>query len=267
MSHQPQPVLEVIDLMVRFKSKGRELTILDGISFVLDKGETLGIVGESGSGKTITALSILGLIPSPPLAHISGKILFNGLNLLDASESQLRKIRGKQIAYIFQEPMTALNPVLTVGDQIVEMIRAHESTGKKEAGKRAIALLDEVGIPSAAQRMKNYPHELSGGMRQRAMIAMALSCNPQVLIADEPTTALDVTIQAQVLELFKELKENRGMSIIFVTHDMGVIAEIADKLLILQQGKKIEAGNLEDVFLNPQHPYTQELLALLAGET
>ena len=263
LSNPIQPILKVMDLSVIFEKDKREIPILDHISFSLEAHKTLGIVGESGSGKTMTALSILNLIPSPPLKKISGSIYFGDLNLVTATPKQMRRVRGRRIAYIFQEPMTALNPVLTIGDQIVEMIRTHEKVSKKEALTRSIDLLNEVGIPSPEHRMKNYPHEMSGGMRQRAMIAMALSCNPEILIADEPTTALDVTIQAQVLELFKSLIASRGMSIIFVTHDLGVIAEIADDILVLQEGKMVEQGSITDIFTSPRHPYTQELLSLL----
>lgn len=259
-------LLSVNNLSVTFEQGDTETLILDNVSFSLEAQKTLGIVGESGSGKTITALSILNLIPSPPLKSISGEILFEGTNLITASKKQLRSVRGKRIAYIFQEPMTALNPVLTIGEQIIEMIKAHKSVSKKEAQRRSISLLSEVGIPSPELRMKNYPHEISGGMRQRAMIAMALCCNPDILIADEPTTALDVTIQAQVLELFKKLIETRGMSIIFVTHDLGVIAEIADHLIVLKSGKIVERGPIHEIFQSPKHPYTQELLRLLSGE-
>ncbi|MBU2511388.1 ABC transporter ATP-binding protein [bacterium] len=264
-SQETKPILEVNDLCVVFKTEAGRATILDKVSFKLQKNKTLGIVGESGSGKTITALSVLNLIPSPPLDSMSGEIRFQGENLLTFTKSQLRKVRGNRIAYIFQEPMTALNPVLTIGDQIVEMIRAHNSISKKEARDKAVHLLTEVGITSPIQRLKNYPHEISGGMRQRAMIAIALSCDPDILIADEPTTALDVTIQAQVLDLFKYLIESRGMSIIFVTHDLGVIAEIADDILVLQAGKTIEYDSIDKVFHDPQHPYTQKLLSLIKG--
>lgn len=258
-----RPLLRVNDLTVKFKSSGEQKTILEDVSFELQKNSTLGIVGESGSGKTITALSILNLIPAPPLESIKGQIYFDDKDLLKCNQSEWQDIRGKRIAYIFQEPMTALNPVLTIGDQITEMVRAHEAISKKDATRKAVTLLEEVGIPSPSQRLKNYPHELSGGMRQRAMIAMALSCNPEILIADEPTTALDVTIQAQVLELFKSLIKSRGMSILFVTHDLSVMAEIADQILVLKNGKVVEYAAIQDVFDTPQHPYTQELLALI----
>ncbi len=256
------PLLQVKNLTVKFKSSGVPKTILEDVSFELQKNTTLGIVGESGSGKTITALSILSLIPTPPLDSIKGQILFENKDLLKCNLSEWQGIRGKRIAYIFQEPMTALNPVLTIGDQITEMVRAHNSIGRKKATQLAATLLEEVGIPSPSERLKNYPHELSGGMRQRAMIAMALSCNPEILIADEPTTALDVTIQAQVLELFKNLMQSRGMSILFVTHDLSVMAEIADYILVLKNGRVVEYAAIQEIFDAPQHPYTQELLSL-----
>jgi ABC-type dipeptide/oligopeptide/nickel transport system ATPase component len=261
------PLLEVVDLSVTFKTAGREIEILNKVSFILGSHKTLGIVGESGSGKTVTALSILNLIPTPPLLRLTGEIRFLGKNLLRYSPSQLQKIRGNRISFIFQEPATALNPVLTIGDQITEMILAHTDLSKRKAKERAIGLLSEVGIPNPSLRMRNYPHEISGGMRQRAMIAMALSCEPDILIADEPTTALDVTIQAQVLELFKGLIEGRGMSVIFMTHDLGVIAEIADDVLVLQHGRVVEKDSIEQVYQHPSHPYTKELLTLLSGGT
>ncbi|MCG8337225.1 MAG: ABC transporter ATP-binding protein [Proteobacteria bacterium] len=257
------PLLRVNNLTVTFKSSGEQKIILDDVSFELKRNSTLGIVGESGSGKTITALSILNLIPTPPLESIKGQIFFENRDLLECNRAEWRGIRGKRIAYIFQEPMTALNPVLTIGDQITEMVRAHESISKKDAIQKAVTLLEEVGIPSPMQRLKNYPHELSGGMRQRAMIAMALSCGPDILIADEPTTALDVTIQAQVLELFKSLIQSRGMSILFVTHDLSVMAEIADHIIVLKNGKVVEYAAIQEIFKTPQHPYTRELLALI----
>jgi dipeptide transport system ATP-binding protein len=265
VNQETEPLLEVVDLSVTFMSSGVVTQILDNVSFQLGCHKTLGILGESGSGKTVTALSILNLITSPPLSGMSGKIFFKGLDLLQCSDADLKKIRGKHIAYIFQEPATALNPVLTIGDQIIEMIQAHMDLNKKNAKVMAIDLLTEVGISSPSLRMKNYPHEISGGMRQRAMIATALSCNPDILIADEPTTALDVTIQAQVLELFKELIDKRGMSIIFMTHDLSVIAEIADDILVLKDGKVVEKDKAEQIFHHPVHPYTKELISLLSG--
>lgn len=260
------PLLEVSGLDVTFRSGGKKHHILRNISFSLESDRTLGIVGESGSGKTVTALSILNLIPSPPLDTLSGEIRFHGENLIELTRSRMRLIRGARISYIYQEPLTALNPVLTIGDQIVEMIRAHTRLGRREAFDKAAGLLDEVGIPSPTHRMRNYPHEMSGGMRQRAMIAMSLCCDPEILIADEPTTALDVTVQAQVLELFKKLIRQRGMSIIFVTHDLSVIAEIADDVLVLKDGEVVEYAPIDDIFHHPVHPYTQELLSLTRGE-
>jgi len=267
MTTQEQSIslLEVKNLDVSFKTEGGVVPILNRISFSLQEQQTLGIVGESGSGKSVTAMSILRLIGRPPLHEMSGKIRYNHTDLLSCSGKQMQKVRGKEIGFIFQEPMTALNPVFTVGDQIEEMIRTHKEVSKKEARIKGIGLLTEVGIPSPKQRMKNYPHELSGGMRQRAMIAMALSCSPKILIADEPTTALDVTVQAQILELFKKLKEEHRMSIIFITHDLGVIAEIADQVLIMHNGTVIESNTVEEIFHYPAHPYTRKLLSLLPG--
>lgn len=261
----PDNLLEVRGLTVTFEAKGRETTILEDIHFSLARNKTLGIVGESGSGKTMTIQSILQLIPMPPLKRMAGEILFQGQNLLALNSREMRKIRGSRIAYIFQEPMSALNPVLTIGEQIREMILAHQRVNRKQADELALELLNEVGIPAPGQRIKSFPHEISGGMRQRAMIAMALSCNPDMLLADEPTTALDVTIQAQVLELFSYLVESRGMSIVFVTHDLGVIAEIADDILVLNQGRVIEYNTIESVFSHPAHPYTKDLLEHARG--
>ena len=237
--------------------------IIDDVSFSAGKGKTLGIVGESGSGKSVTALSILRLIPRPPLAAISGEVLFAGVDLLKLPEKQMRTIRGRQIAFIFQEPMTSLNPVLSVGDQIMEMILLHEKTTTAEARIKAADLLREVGIPGPESRLKSYPHEMSGGMRQRIMIAMALSCNPRVLIADEPTTALDVTVQAQILELFRQIQTERDMAVLFITHDLGVVAEIADEVMVMQQGRIVEYDSVENIFHRPAHPYTRKLLSLL----
>jgi ABC-type dipeptide/oligopeptide/nickel transport system ATPase component len=258
-----EPILEVRNLSVTFTVKGREVSILNDLSFSLGHRETLGMVGNSGSGKSVTALSILKLLPTPPLQKMSGEIRYRGRNLLPLSNRGIRAIRGKEIAFIFQEPMTALNPVLSIGDQIIEMIRAHKGGLKREARDQGIELLREVGMPGPELRMRNYPHELSGGMRQRATIAMALSCTPSILIADEPTTALDVTIQAQILELFRKLKEERQMSILFITHDLGVIAEIADEVLVIHEGRGVESGHVENIFHAPAHPHTQEILSLL----
>jgi ABC-type dipeptide/oligopeptide/nickel transport system ATPase component len=256
-------LLEVKDLQVSFMGPaGRRLEILRGISFALDRQLTVGIVGESGSGKSVLALSLLRLIPKPPLHQMTGSVLFQGQDLMTLSKSDLRKVRGKQVGFVFQEPMTALNPVLSIGQQIVEMICAHEKLSRRAAWQRGVDLLHEVRIPSPELRMRSFAHELSGGMRQRAMIAMALSCSPSLLIADEPTTALDVTIQAQILELMKELQRQRQMSIIFITHDLGVIAEIADQIVVIQDGAVVEQGSSESVFLEPRHQYTRKLLSL-----
>ena len=265
-SNHQNLLLEVKDLSVTFFGKGEsEIKILEDISFSLEEGRILGIVGESGSGKSVTALSLLGLHSSPPLKSISGKAIYQGKDLLQLSNKKMRSIRGKKIAFIFQEPMTALNPVFTIGDQIIETIRSHEKSSKQVAIEKGKALLQEVGLTNPSLRMKNYPHELSGGMRQRAMIAMALSCDPELLIADEPTTALDVTIQAQILELLKEIIKARKMSVIFITHDLGVIAEIADYVLVMKDGKVIEYDSVDNIFHHPTHPYLQELLSLIPG--
>ena len=262
-SNENRMILDVSNLSVVFKNDGRKLSILDDISFQLASGESLGIVGESGSGKSITALSILKLIPSPPLLEMNGRIELLGTDLLRISTEEMRSVRGKKIGIVFQEPMSALNPVLTIGDQIRGVIRAHEPVSAKESRDRTIELLREVGMDDPEMRTRSYPHELSGGMRQRAMIAMALSCSPVILIADEPTTALDVTIQAQILDLLKKLREERRMSLIFISHDLGVIAEIADRLLVMRAGSIVEAGGIQEIFDAPAHGYTRKLLDLL----
>ena len=236
---------------------------VDGVDFHLEPGEVLAIVGESGSGKSVTAQTIIGLTRSPN-SHIEGSVRLRGEELTTLCESQLQKVRGSQIAMIFQDPMTSMNPVYTVGKQIVEAIRAHDAEiGKKEAHGRAIELLDSVGIPDAERRVDAYPHEFSGGMRQRAMIAMGLALEPSVLIADEPTTALDVTIQAQILDLIQDLNRSRGLATILITHDLGVVAEVADRVLVMYGGKVVERGTLDDIFYDPQHPYTWGLLGSL----
>jgi ABC-type dipeptide/oligopeptide/nickel transport system ATPase component len=257
------PLLDVQNLSIDFKLNHQVIPIIKNISFTLNAGETLGIVGESGSGKTVTVQSILRLIPQPPLHRISGKILFQQRDLLQMSKTELRKIRGQRIAYIFQEPMTALNPVLTIGEQIREMLHEHRAIKGAELKDKIIDLLYEVGIPSPEIRINSYPHELSGGMRQRAMIAMALSCDPEILLADEPTTALDVTIQAQVLDLFQQIASERGMAIIFVTHDLSVIAEIANQVLVMKSGKQMDYGDIFNVFDHPTSAYTKQLLAFI----
>nr|WP_055501657.1 ABC transporter ATP-binding protein [Nonomuraea pusilla] len=251
----PEPLLEVRDLRIRF---GR-FTAVDGLSFALGPGEVLGVVGESGSGKSVSMLAVLGLIRTPG-AHVSGNIVFRGRELLGLKDAEMRSVRGREIAMIFQDPMTALTPVYTVGWQIAEQIRAHEKVSVRAARDRAVRLLDEVGIPSPERRVDAYPHEFSGGMRQRAVIAMALSCNPALLIADEPTTALDVTTQAQILDLMRRLRADHGSAIVMITHDMGVVSEIADEVLVMYGGRAVERGARRQVFHTPRHPYTWGLL-------
>jgi oligopeptide/dipeptide ABC transporter ATP-binding protein len=256
-------ILKVTNLKTRFFTRRGVVKAVDGVNFELRYGECLCLVGESGCGKSVTALSILGLIDSPAGKVIGGKARYNNLDLIKCSPEELRRIRGKEIAMIFQDAQSALNPVFTVGDQIVEQIKIHIKMGDSEAKKRAAMLLKEMGIPSAELAMSNYPHQLSGGMRQRAMIAMSLSCDPQILIADEPTTAVDVTIKAQILELFNELKETRKMSLIFITHDLGVVSEIGDRAVIIYAGKDVETAPVSEIIGNPKHPYTVGLLDCL----
>jgi peptide/nickel transport system ATP-binding protein len=256
----PEPLLDVRDLRVRFRTRRGTVTAVDGLSFMVGPGEVLGIVGESGSGKTVSVMSILKLIRDPN-ARVSGTVSFNGRDLLKLTDRELRAVRGRDVAMIFQDPMTALTPVYTVGWHIAEQLRAHDPVSRAEARQRAITLLDEVGIPNPAQRVDNYPHEFSGGMRQRAVIAMALACNPKLLIADEPTTALDVTTQAQILDLMRRLRETHGSSILVITHDMGVVSEIADQVLVMYGGRAIEQGPKAEVFRRPRHPYTWGLLS------
>jgi len=251
-------LLEVKDLRVSFKSKKKTTNIVAGLSFQVEKGKTLCIVGESGCGKSMTSLSVMGLLPKTGFTE--GEILLKGENLTDKSMKQMSKIRGNQISMIFQEPMTSLNPVQTVGKQIAETIILHQNLSKKDAREKAIDMLRLVGIPSPEKRIDSYPHELSGGMRQRVMIAIALSCNPELLIADEPTTALDVTIQAQILDLMKNLQEELDMGIIMITHDLAVVSEMADTVLVMYAGKAVEHGSRKQIFENPSHPYTQGLL-------
>ena len=253
-------LIEVKKLVTQFSGKNGTVTAVDGVSFVIKKGKTLGIVGESGCGKSVTSMSILRLIPAHSGKIASGEILFGGKDLTKLSEKEIRQIRGNEIAMIFQDSMTGLNPVMTIGKQLVETITAHSKMDKKEAWDRAEEMLQKVGIPSPAQRLKEYPHQLSGGMRQRVMIAMALSCNASLFIADEPTTALDVTIQAQILELMRELKEKENKSIMLITHDMGVVAEMADDVMVMYAGKEMEYSDVRSIFKNPLHPYTQGLL-------
>jgi oligopeptide/dipeptide ABC transporter ATP-binding protein len=257
------PLLAVEDLRVGFATEDGRVQAVDGVSFALEPGEVLAIVGESGSGKSVTAQTIIGLTRGPN-SHIEGSVKLSGDELTTQTESQLQNIRGSKIAMIFQDPMTSMNPVFTVGKQIIEAMRAHDrSIGKKDGRRRAIELLEAVGIPNPEQRVDNYPHEFSGGMRQRAMIAMGLALEPSVLIADEPTTALDVTIQAQILDLIQDLNTSRGLATILITHDLGVVAEVADRVLVMYGGKVVERGTLDDIFYDPQHPYTWGLLGSL----
>jgi oligopeptide/dipeptide ABC transporter ATP-binding protein len=252
-------LLEVKGLKVRFTTEDGIVHAVDDVSFELDRGQVLGIVGESGSGKSVTAMTLLGLTRDKNTSF-DGEVIYDGENLLDTSESRLREVRGNRIAMIFQDPMTSLNPVYNVGDQIVEAIMIHEQASKQEAKRRAIELLRQVGIPNPSQRVDDYPHQFSGGMRQRAMIAMALSCNPDILIADEPTTALDVTIQAQILELLDRLRADFDSAVILITHDLGVVAEVADEILVMYAGRIVERGLKRQVFYDPQMPYTWGLL-------
>jgi peptide/nickel transport system ATP-binding protein len=256
-------LLSVDDLRVGFATEGGRVQAVDGVSFDLAPGEVLAIVGESGSGKSVTAQTIMGLTRSPN-ANIAGSVRFRELELIEASDAELQRIRGGEIAMVFQDPMTSLNPVYRVGSQIVEAIRAHSSgTSKADARRQSVELLDAVGIPDAESRVDDYPHEFSGGMRQRTMIAMALALEPEVLIADEPTTALDVTIQAQILRLLEQLNRERGLATILITHDLGVVAEVADRVLVMYAGRVVEEGTLEQIFYDPQHPYTWGLLGSL----
>ena len=256
-------MLSVQDLKVHFFSDERVARAVDGVSYEVWKGETVCLVGESGCGKTVSALTIMRILPMPPGRIMGGRILFDGQNLLDLNEEEMQKIRGRRIAMIFQEPMTSLNPVFTIGDQIGEAILVHEDMDREELRQRCIHLLRDVGIPSPEQRLKDYPHQLSGGQRQRVMIAMALACNPDLVIADEPTTALDVTIQAQILSLFRELKKKREMSLLYITHDLGVVSKIADRIYVMYAGVIAEQGRASHIFREPRHPYTQALLASL----
>ncbi len=256
-------LLDVQGLETQFITRDGAIHAVNGVSFSLKEGETLGIVGESGCGKSVTMLSVLHLIPSPPGKVVAGKALYKDQDLLQMSNDEIRKVRGSQISMIFQDPMTSLNPVLSIGYQLSEPLMAHLSMGKREAHERAIELLTMVGIPLAQERMDDYPHQFSGGMRQRVMIAMALTCNPQVLIADEPSTALDVTIQAQIIDLVKELRDKIGMAIIWITHDLGIIAGLADRVEVMYAGFIIEEASVDNLYASPQHPYTLGLLGSL----
>jgi len=255
-----EPVLSVDDLTIRFHLKRGELTAVDGVSFSIDKGETFGLVGESGSGKTVTARSIMRLIPTPPGEIVKGQVRFEGENIFDKNDTEMRAMRGNQVAMVFQEPMSALNPVFTVGSQISDALRTNMGLSKPEARERVVELLQLVGIPSPASRLDSYVHEFSGGMRQRVMLAMALSCDPTFLIADEPTTALDVTIQAVILELIRSMIERFDMSLLFITHNLGVVAHACDTIGVMYASHLVELGKKDEIFANPQHPYTVGLL-------
>ena len=264
MNHHPTPLLEVRNLKTWFHTEAGTAKAVDGVDFDIYPGEVLGLVGESGSGKSVTALSILRLIPDPPGKIVAGSIRFQGQDLLQLSWDQMRAIRGKQISMIFQEPMTSLNPVFTIGMQLTEMVLEHENISHKEAFRRSVEMLELVGIPDPAPRMSDYPHQFSGGMRQRVMIAMALACNPSLLIADEPTTALDVTIQAQILELMLKIKDERkDAAILLITHNLAVVAETCHRVMVMYGGKIQEVASAKELFKNPLHPYTHGLLASL----
>ena len=255
------PLLEVEGLEVEFGTRQGVARVLDGIALSLEAGQTLGIVGESGCGKSMTALSIMRLVPVPPGRIGAGSVRLKGEDLLQVSEKRMREVRGKDISMIFQEPMTSLNPVYSIGDQIAETVRLHEGLGRRDSLDRAVEMLKAVHIPAAERRVREFPHQMSGGMRQRVMIAMALACRPSVLIADEPTTALDVTVQAQVFDLLKELQEKTGTAIILISHDMGVIAEMADRVMVMYAGRIFEEASTDEILESPKHPYTQGLIA------
>jgi oligopeptide transport system ATP-binding protein len=254
------PVLDVRGLKTVFRTRGGEVHAVNSVSFHLQPGELLGVVGESGSGKSVTMMSLIGLLPSPPADVREGQVLLEGRDLLRIGPDALRAVRGAEVGFVFQDPMTSLNPVFTVGNQIIEPLRTHMKMTRAQAETRAAELLDLVGIPDARKRLKSYPHEFSGGMRQRVMIAIALACDPKVLIADEPTTALDVTIQAQILELVRDLRSKLGMAIVWITHDLGVIAGIADRVMVMYAGQVVEQAPVAELFANPRHPYTRALL-------
>jgi oligopeptide transport system ATP-binding protein len=254
-------LLEVRELRAQFRTSEGIVRAVNGVSFSLSEGETLGIVGESGCGKTVTALSLVRLIPEPPGEIVGGQVLFQGRDLLSVGAQELREIRGSKIGVIFQDPMTSLNPVLTIGEQISESLELHTGLATKDLRKRTVELLQLVGIPAAEERFGDYPYQFSGGMRQRAMIAMALACDPYLLVADEPTTALDVTIQAQILDLVKRLKRERGLSVLWITHDLGIIAGLADRVMVMYAGYIVESADVKDLYTDPRHPYTLGLLA------
>ncbi len=258
--HAPQRLLDIRGLKTHFKTDDGWLHAVDGVDIAIDRGETVGVVGESGCGKSVTAMSVLKLVPMPPGRIVEGQILWQGRDIVPLDDDAMRSIRMKEIAIVFQEPMTSLNPVYTVGEQIAEGLILHERLSKKDAMSRAVDMLKLVHIPTPERRVNDYPHQFSGGMRQRVMIAMALSCKPKLLIADEPTTALDVTIQAQILDLLAELKSELGMAILLITHAMGVVAEVAQRVVVMYAGKVVEEATVEELFAHPRHPYTQGLI-------
>ncbi len=260
-----EPVIEVKDLKTVFHTQDGLVHAVNGLSFKLKQGELLGVVGESGCGKSVTMMSMLKLLPMPPAEIVSGEVLFEGADILHVSDDDLRKVRGGRIGFIFQDPMTSLNPVFTIGFQIMESLREHLGMSKKQARARTVELLELVGIPSASERLKDYPHQFSGGMRQRVVIAIALSCDPKVLIADEPTTALDVTVQAQILEIVRDLRQKLGTAIVWITHDLGVVAGIADRVAVMYGGFIVEYASVDTLFEKPGHPYTKALLETLPG--
>ena len=262
-----QHLLEVDDLKMYFHTEDGVVHAVDGVSYTLDRGETLGIVGESGSGKSVTAMTIMGLISMPPGKIHGGKVLYRGHSLLDMSEEEMRHVRGNDIAMVFQDPMTSLNPVYKIGKQVGEGLRLHRGYSKKQALERATELLELVGIPEPGKRVNEYPHQFSGGMRQRVMIAMALACDPDILIADEPTTALDVTIQAQIIELMQEMQKKNGNAIVMITHDLGVVADMADKIMVMYAGHPVEFGSADEIFYNSRHPYTWGLIRSIPDQT
>ncbi len=264
-SSDARRVLEVSDLKTVFHTREGAVHAVNGVSFELSTGELLGVVGESGSGKSVTMMSLMNLLPTPPAEIVQGRVIFEGRDVHAMPAEELRALRGGEIGFVFQDPMTSLNPVFTVGFQLIEPLREHLGLSKAEARERAAELLAKVGIPDPAARLDDYPHQFSGGMRQRVMIAIALACNPKVLIADEPTTALDVTIQAQILELVRELRRDRGMGIVWITHDLGVVAGIADRVIVMYGGQIVEHALVEDLFERPAHPYTRALLETLPG--
>lgn len=258
-----QPLLSVQDLKTYFYTEEGTIKAVDGVSFTVGKGETVCVVGESGCGKSVTALSILRLIPDPPGRIVSGSILFDGQDIMKLEKEDLRRLRGRQISMVFQEPMTALNPVFTIGDQITEAILVHEKMPRHQAEQKAVELLSLVGVPSPAERIRHYPHQLSGGLRQRVMIAMALACRPALVIADEPTTALDVTIQAQILDLLTDIKKKIGMALLLITHNLGVVAAVGQRVIVMYAGRIVEEAGVDNLFSRPLHPYTRGLLASL----